>query len=609
MSSLSPRRLGSAADEAVTHVSTEKRAILAAVLMAVVFIVGQYLMPAPEHPSPQAPAARSEPTAAPTTPAAPSTTPTSRPEVASKAPEARPAVVTPSTRPRLPQRLATVDTPLYHAVVSSEGGKLQELTLKYRGEKPMIVVGDLGPTGLTIGPAGESMPLPMTLSATALELDRERPTGDLVLTGELDGLRVRETLTFRADSYAVESAIRVENVGSAPRQVTLSLPWTTRQSWKETHEKFHGQHPTQVVWATNGHVERLHSLCDVHEVATEGRWIGADSVFYLAALIPKSPDFKLVAHGEPKEACEAKSKDPVGRVTVAVQASPTVAPGQAWEGRVVTYAGPKEYDRLRAQGLEDTIDFGSFLIPQNWTGGRPLLPMAWLGVPILLVMTWIYHYVGNYGVAIILLTVVSKVLFYPLSVKGMRSMKAMQALGPQINALRSKYKSDPQRLQRETMELYRANKVNPMGGCLPMIAQVPIFYALYLALSVSPELQNAPFICFGRMFNVDLWICDLAGPDPTYVLPVLMGITMFIQQKMTPTTGDPAQARMMLFMPIVFTLMFLIYPIASGLALYWAVSNVLQIGQQWLMDRSQKSVDVGREKSRARREAKNASRS
>jgi YidC/Oxa1 family membrane protein insertase len=474
----------------------------------------------------------------------------------------------------------------------------------------MIVLGDIGPTGLVVGPPGSAQPLAMDISASELQIGPQRPSAELVLTGETDGLRVRETLTFRADTYAVEAAIRIENVGGAPRAVTVSLPWTTRQSWKEATEKFLGQHPTEIAWATDGHVERVHALCEMPEVVTEGRWIAADSVFYLAALVPKSPGFKLVARGEPKEVCEAKSKDPVGRVTIASEASPTIAPRQTWEGRVIVYAGPKEYDQLRAYGLEDTINFGSFLIPQSWTGGRPLLPMAWIGVPILVLMKWIYHYVGNYGIAIILLTVVSKVLFYPLTVKGMRSMKAMQALGPQINALRSKYKSDPQRLQRETMELYRANKVNPMGGCLPMLAQVPVFYALYLALSVSPELQNAPFICFGRLFNIDLWICDLAGPDPTYVLPILMGITMFIQQKMTPTTGDPAQARMMLFMPVVFTLMFLIYPIASGLALYWAVSNVLQIGQQWLMERSNRAADAGREaKNGARREAKNASRS
>ncbi len=209
--------------------------------------------------------------------------------------------------------------------------------------------------------------------------------------------------------------------------------------------------------------------------------------------------------------------------------------------------------------------------------------MEWLGVPILKIMKWVHHYVGNYGVAIILLTVVSKVLFYPLTVKSMRSMKAMQALQPQVNALRSKYKNDPKKLQEETLGLYRKHHVNPMGGCLPMIAQIPIFYALYLALSVSVELQNATFLCFGRVFGVDIWICDLAGHDPTYVLPILMGVTMFLQQKMTPTMGDPRQAKMMLVMPFVFTFMFLNLP--AGLVLYWTVSNILQILQQWYMDR------------------------
>ena len=143
---------------------------------------------------------------------------------------------------------------------------------------------------------------------------------------------------------------------------------------------------------------------------------------------------------------------------------------------------------------------------------------------------------------------------------------------------------DPQRAQREMMDLYRKHRVNPMGGCLPMVAQVPIFYALYLALSVSVELQNASFVCFGRLFGIDLWICDLAAQDPTYVLPILMGVSMFVQQKMTPVAGDPRQAKMMLIMPFVFTFMFLNLP--SGLVLYWFVSNVLQILQQWWMDRS-----------------------
>ena len=223
--------------------------------------------------------------------------------------------------------------------------------------------------------------------------------------------------------------------------------------------------------------------------------------------------------------------------------------------------------------------------------------MEWLGVPILLLMNWVYRHVGNYGVAIILLTVVSKIAFFPLTVKSMRSMKAMQALQPQINALRNKYKGDPQRVQKETMELYREHKVNPMGGCLPMLAQVPIFYALYLALSVSVELQNAAFLCIGRFFGVDLWICDLASHDPTYVLPIVMGITMFLQQKMTPTAGDPRQAKMMLVMPFIFTFMFLNLP--AGLVLYWTVSNILQIAQQRYLDRP---------KARAAREARDMGR-
>jgi len=162
-------------------------------------------------------------------------------------------------------------------------------------------------------------------------------------------------------------------------------------------------------------------------------------------------------------------------------------------------------------------------------------------------------------------------------------MKAMQTLQPQVNALRSKYKSDSQRLQRETMALYKAHKVNPLGGCLPMIVQIPIFYALYVALVVSVEIQNAPFICFGRVLGMELWICDLAAQDPTYVLPLLMGASMFVQQKMTPVMGDPRQAKIMLMMPVVFTFMFLNLP--AGLVLYWTVSNVLQIAQQTYMDR------------------------
>jgi YidC/Oxa1 family membrane protein insertase len=553
----------------------EQRAFLAVVLMAAVLILYQaFLVPAPDMvPSPPKPqeqaakeggASQTQPTGAPSAPvpAAPLPVPTAPSEA------------------KVPQRITKVLTPLYDASVSSDGGKLQEFVLRYRGEKPMVAVGDLGPMGLVIASEGAAQVLPMELSKDSIKLGPEQPSQDLVLTGNFDGLRVRRTQTFKADAYTVDSRIRIENTGTASRSVTIALPWSTRQDWRDekAKERFQGQHPTEIVWSSGGSVARVENLCDVHPVSTEGAWIGTGSVWYMAALIPHEGGFKLVARGEDK-ACEAKSQAPVGRATIAVQATPTIAPGQAWEGHVTIFVGPKEYDRLKALGLEGAINFGGFPVPRSWGG----LPMEWLGVPILLLMNWVYRHVGNYGVAIILLTVVSKILFYPLTVKSMRSMKAMQVLQPQINALRNKHKSDPQRLQRETMDLYRQHKVNPMGGCLPMLAQVPIFYALYLALSVSVELQNATFFCFGKVFGVHLWICDLASHDPTYVLPILMGITMFVQQKMTPVAGDPRQAKMMLVMPFIFTFMFLNLP--AGLVLYWTVSNVLQILQQWYMDR------------------------
>jgi len=459
----------------------------------------------------------------------------------------------------------------------------------------MVIVGDLGPQVLLLSPDGYGAG-----DVISMNLDKDAVTAtdkpvDLVLTGESDGLKIRQTLRFHPGGYAIDALLRVENASGAPRTIGLSLPWFTRQAWHAVPEKFQGQHPTEIVWSSHGLVNRIDDLGAATSSVVDGDWVALDSVWYLAALVPRSPGFKLVIATEGKVADPKNGdKTPAGRATVALKAAPTIAPGQAWEGNVTFYAGPKEHERLKALGLEGTINFGGFPLPRKWGG----LPMEWLGVPILLLMNWTYKHVGNYGVAIILLTVVSKVLFYPLTVKSMRSMKAMQALQPQVNALRSKYQKDPQTLQRETLALYKKHRVNPMGGCLPMIAQVPIFYALYLALSVSVELQNSPFLCFGRLFGVDLWICDLAAHDPTYVLPVLMGITMFVQQKLTPTMGDPRQAKMMLFMPIIFTFMFLNLP--SGLVLYWTVSNVLQILQQKLMDRPARTG--------ATREAKDAGR-
>ena len=558
----------------------EKRAILAAVLMAgLLFLYQALFFPSGQETKPptQPPGQTAPPPATVTTPA-PAPAPGAATSGPSVIPQPAQATAAPRERARPPQHTAGVDAPLYRAVVSSEGGKLQEWTLRYRGEKPMVAVGEFGPTGLTVGAeqrAGEVVP--MQLSPDSLALGPARPVGDLALRGRDEGLIITETLGFRADDYTVDARIRIENPTNAARTVVVALPWVLNPHAKGATEKFPGQFPTEVVWSTGSHVERIENLTAVGNHTVDGAWVGIGSTWYIAAFIPKSGGFKLIAAGEPRP--DGKGEG-TGKVTVGVRATAAIAPGQAWEGRVIMYIGPKEVSRLEAYGLEGSLNFGGFPAPRQWGG----LPMEWIGLPILKFMNWVYKYVGNYGIAIILITILSKVLFYPLTLKSMRSMKAMQVLQPQINALRSKHKNDPQRVQKETLELYRKYKVNPMGGCLPMVAQVPVFYALYLALSVSVELQNAPFLCFGRVFGVDLWVCDLASYDPTYVLPILMGLSMFVQQKMTPMTGDPRQAKMMLIMPFIFTFMFLNLP--SGLVLYWFVSNVLQILQQKLMERS-----------------------
>ncbi len=551
----------------------ERRAALAFGLSILLLLAYLWVMEA-YFTTPRSPQGETRAVAPPASPPAPSPTPVP----ASPRPAPSPAVVAVEPTPAAPrpaQSTALVSGPLYRGLVSSEGGKLQEWTLHYRGEKPMVILGELGPRGLMTGGDIAADPLAMSLDPRGLRLGREGPSGELALQGEFGGLRVRQTLRFEAGQYTIDAHIRVENTTASPRSLSLSLPWVYRHDEKTPGEKFPGQLPTEVVWSAHGRVERVEDLKTVGQHEAEGGvWVAIGSTWYLAALVPKTPGFTLVAQGEKKEGKEEY------RVAIAARAAPTIAPGQAWEGRVLLYVGPKEYDRLEALGLEGAVNFGGFPVPQRYGG----LPMEWLGVPILKLMNWLHGFVPNYGVVIILLTVVSKVLFYPLTLKGLKSMKAMQALQPQINALRSKYRSDPRKLQEETMGLYRKHRVNPMGGCLPMVAQVPIFYALYLALSVSVELQNAPFLCFGRAFGVDLWVCDLASYDPTYILPILMGVSMFVQQKMTPTMGDPRQARMMLIMPFIFTFMFLNLP--SGLVLYWFVSNLLQIMQQWWMDRS-----------------------
>src|SRR2546429_4176245 len=422
MPSVSPGRIRSAAATAgAERVTMEKRTLPAGCVRPPLRIVNKAFFSPWTHPSP--PPQEHRPPAAHPAPGSPAAAPP--PAAPTQSPF--PPVGAPVARP--PQRTAAVDGPLSRAIVSSEGAKLLEWTLKYRGEKPMVVIGEFGPAGLLVS-SGDTPPEPVPLNingSNVLRLGPDTLAGNLVFTGDVSGAVIKETLRFQADRYSIDANIRIENPTGQPKTVAIALPWFVRRHEKASEEKFIGQRPSEVVWSSGGHANRVDELAAVPAPELAGAWTGLDSTWYLAALIPKTPGFKLATNRE--AAGDAKN----GIVSVAVKATPTIAPGQAWEGRVEFYIGPKEYERLVAYGLEGTLNFGGFPIPRKYGG----LPMEWLGAPILKLMKWVYHYVGNYGVAIILLTVVSKVLFYPLTVKSMRSMKAMQALQPHVHALRT----------------------------------------------------------------------------------------------------------------------------------------------------------------------------
>jgi len=575
----------------------EKRAIIAALLMAGLLIAYQsfFMQPVESPPPPKAEAPGAKPVVAP----APAPTPV-----------AAPATAAPVATPSVPDRSAMVETPLYRAAISSRGGVITVWDVHFHGNRPMVLDGILGPSGIRVVAAGRSeQPIQFRLSADSLKLGAQTPVGELALTGEDGfGLQITSTLRFRADSYVIDQHLKVENRHTIQQGADISMMWAGPVDWPKDHEGFQGPRPLHVVQLTKGAFWPYRSaLTDDLKFTGVGAWVGFESAIshagslgqagtYLVAFVPKSPGIRTVESKSPEPGPVPTKAAPKMRVEIGLVATiPPLAPRQAWEGDLVSYLGPMEFERLKALGvgLEKSIYFGGFPVPESkardW--GLPTFPMEWIAVPVFWLLQWLYRLVPNYGVAIILLTVITKLIFFPLTVKSMRSMKAMQALQPQINALRSKFKSDPQRVQRETMELYRANHVNPLGGCLPMVVQIPVFYALYVALSVWADIQNAPFICFGKAWSWlpwlgghDVWICDLADADHTYVLPILMGVSMLIQQKMTPTMGDPRQAKMMLIMPVVFTFMFLSLP--SGLVLYWTLSNVLQIAQQLYMERS-----------------------
>ncbi len=281
------------------------------------------------------------------------------------------------------------------------------------------------------------------------------------------------------------------------------------------------------------------------------QWIAYTSKYFLFASIAESYQKGIIEK-------KGKTAIVIGKQNVKVN------PGAKEQVTYKLFIGPKQFTLLKSIGysLYKSIDFGIF---------------AFLAIPLLQTLIFLHGFVKNYGVAIILLTIIIKLITYPLTKKSMVSMKKMQKFQPQIQKIKEKYKGDAQKINAATMELYKKEGINPMGGCLPMFLQIPIFFALYKSLMVAIELKNEPF--FG-------WITDMSLKDPYYITPILMGITMFLQQKLSPTAGgDDFQKKLFLAMPLVFTFLFLNFP--SGLVIYWLTNNILSIIQQIMINKKE----------------------
>ncbi len=549
--------------------STEQRALLATLLVVLIFLGWQYFLPRSEEPPSRAKEATARQAAKPSARGPAMTTPPLVPLQGRAA------------SPRAPEQEVVVDTEVIRAVFTTRGGVLKSWRLKrYTLEDGRAVelvapsAGPLGPLFAWSGRLEEAAHLEFAADKERLDLRSPAETGSITLSSRAGGpLQLAKRLTFRADSYRVEVQLFWKNTGQKPIAVAPELAWGP--GFHDSLNKQHSRLLPPTSWVDGRRVtddiEKLQGVA-VHSGLVS--WTALHDPYFAAALLP-----------EAKGVAATVRKEPTGQPLVALAApAQTLQPGGEAAQRFALYAGPKDLDWLKEAGqdLDNILDLG------------------WVDVlarPALHLLRSLYRFSGNYGLAIILVTLLQKIVFYPLTAKSLRSMQAMQALQPKLAALQERYKNNPQKKQQETMELYKKHGVNPMGGCLPMLLQIPIFIALYNALSSSVEMWRAHF----------LWIKDLSQPDalftvdiwglknyPFNLLALLMGASMFVQQKMAPAAGDPRQAQMMLYlMPTVFTFMFWNFP--SGLVLYWLVNNILQIGQQYWLDSRGKLAPGGAE--------------
>lgn len=375
--------------------------------------------------------------------------------------------------------------------------------------------------------------------------------GDIVLT---------KTYAFRRGDYLIDVRLQAENVGAVALSPYGYFQLARDRKEPKSHSTFLPSFFGAAMFTEESKFIKMAfddlNSADYPRKSQDG-WIGFIERYFAVAWIPEIGDHEFFMH---------TGADGIGRVGVILPFG-EIAPGETKTVSTKLFVGAQEQDVLNrldesgvAPGIHLAVDYG-------W--------LTFIAVPLYKMLAFIYDIIGNWGVAIILLTFSVKLLFYPLSAASYRSMAKMKEAAPLIKKLQEKHGGDKQKMQQEMMELYRKEKINPLGGCLPILVQIPVFIALYWVLLGSVELRHAPFM---------LWIHDLAAPDPFFVLPVLMGVSMFLQTRLSPAPPDPTMAMVMRIMPIMFSVFSIFFP--AGLVLYWVVNTLLSMAQQLYITRS-----------------------
>jgi len=486
------------------------------------------------------------------------------------------AAAVPGTAAPFKSEIVTITTDVFKVDIDTLGGQIKRLELlKFKdgidqsrnqllfqqsgnGRVYLAQSGLVGAAGLPNHNSGFTVrPGPRTLDASGQV--------QLVMDAEQNGVKLTKTFTFRRGDYVIDVRHDVTNTGAAPVKPELYMQLVHDGNKPEGSSWFNSSYTGPTLYTDADKYQKLTfdkvekedaakrenpNAVPGHPTKADNGWVAISQHFFVSALVP-----------QPKQTHDifTRKVDTNTYAIGVVQPLGTLAPGATVSNSAKLFSGPQDEQALVkvSPGLELVKDYGMLTIIAK--------PMYW-------VMEKIHDALGNWGWTIIAFTILIKLIFFPLSAASYRSMARMKVVTPKMTAIRERHKGDPQKMNQAMMELYKTEKINPLGGCLPIVVQMPIFIALYWVLNSSVEMRGAPWMG---------WIHDLTRPDPFFILPVLYAISMFVTMKLNPQPADPAQAKMMLFMPLIFSVMFLFFP--SGLVLYWVVNNLFSIAQQWVI--------------------------